>query len=88
MDTTDWTVEDHINWIRQYADSARILSQQVLSWKLDVLGTYAGTVEVVPWPEVDPSRRLRRGDSRHPERPEGTRMIIANGIAYLVKDVK
>lgn len=87
IDTTDWTIEDHIAWIREYADNAKTMARMVIGWQLDVLGTYAGTVEVVPWPEVEIVRGLRRRADQPTERPEGTRVIHANGFAYLVKDV-
>lgn len=47
MDTTDWTVDDHIAWIRARADQARVAAKMVQGWQLDNLGTHAGTVEVI-----------------------------------------
>ena len=76
MDTSTWTVEDHIAWIRQYARDAKSMAEAVVGWQLDVLGTHAGTVEVIDWPDHDQPK------------PEDSRVIHAGGFAYLVRDVK
>lgn len=88
LDTHDWTLEDHLNWIRTYAEAARLANSMWLQWQLDILGLHAGTVEVVEWPKRDESRRLRRGNIPADPKPQGTRMVFPqDGTVFLVRDV-
>jgi hypothetical protein len=87
MDTSTWTVDDHIDWIRQYAEDARRMARMVIGWDLDALRVYTGLAEVVDWPETDSLwRRLRRGDSE-PQPDPDTRVMHYGGYSYLVRDV-
>jgi hypothetical protein len=85
-DTSDWTVEQHIAWIRNYATGARTMANLVTSWAIDIWKVEVGMAEIVDWPPVSNERRLRRGQNE-PDRPEGTRVVFQGGFAYLVRDV-
>jgi hypothetical protein len=89
MDTDNWTVEDHIAWIREYARQSKDFGKRVISWDLDALRVYVGLAEVIPFPEPEP-RQLRRGsktrDVEVSSRPEGSRVIHHGGYAYLIRD--
>ena len=74
LDTTTWNVEDHLDWIHQYASDAREMAQKVVSWQIDALKVRVGMAKVVEWPDDGP------GDP-------GTRVIFHGGYAYLIKDV-
>lgn len=86
MDTTDWTVEQHIDWMRQHAQSALEFSKMVLSWKVDIIGTYVGMTEVVPWPERKDMSYDRSGDIGF-DMPKGARLVhdLAGGT-WLIRD--
>lgn len=77
METSHWTVEDHIDWIRQYAQDEKMMGLRALSWKVDTIGTYIGLTEVIDWPK----------DGR--PITEGSRIVFpGDGYAYLMQDVK
>lgn len=84
MDTSTWTVDDHLEWIRNYAEQEKRMARLVIGWDLDLLGIYAGTVEAVDWPEPE-DRPLRRGQVE-PVRDDDTRIMHHDGFMYLVRD--
>lgn len=58
-----------------------LLAKQVLAWRMDALRVYAGLAEVIDWPDVPLSKF-----EPVPPRPEGSRIVIENGFAYLIRD--
>lgn len=44
MDTQDWTVEDHINWICREADVSRYMNEVKLNVQVTTMAHYMGLV--------------------------------------------